>query len=41
VALDHAFVLLTLLCLTTAAAAGVLRTGSDRAPHDEMAPTGG
>jgi predicted MFS family arabinose efflux permease len=30
VALGHAFVLLTLLCATTAAAAGVLRTGSDR-----------
>ncbi|MCX5406559.1 MFS transporter [Streptomyces sp. NBC_00335] len=30
VALNHAFVLLTLLCGTTAAAAGVLRTGSDR-----------
>ncbi|MEU6846345.1 MFS transporter [Streptomyces sp. NPDC046716] len=30
VALNHAFVLLTLLCATAAAAAGVLRTGSDR-----------
>ncbi|MFD5074464.1 MFS transporter [Streptomyces sp. NPDC058371] len=30
VALNHAFVLLTLLCAITAAAAGVLRTGSDR-----------
>ncbi|MFD4558375.1 MFS transporter [Streptomyces sp. NPDC058469] len=30
VALNHAFVLLTLLCAITAVAAGVLRTGSDR-----------
>lgn len=30
VALNHAFVLLTLLCLTAAVAAGVLRTGSGR-----------
>lgn len=30
VALNHAFVLLTLLCATTAVAAGVLRTGPDR-----------
>ncbi|KPC64315.1 MFS transporter [Streptomyces chattanoogensis] len=30
VALNHAFVLLTLLCAATAAAAGILRTGSDR-----------
>ncbi|MFG2951021.1 MFS transporter [Streptomyces adustus] len=37
VALNHAFVLLTLLCVTTAAAAGILRTGSDRAPQNEMA----
>ncbi|NUP23063.1 MAG: MFS transporter [Streptomyces sp.] len=29
VALNHAFVLLTLLCATTAAAAGILRTGDD------------
>ncbi|MFI9833938.1 MFS transporter [Streptomyces sp. NPDC051913] len=29
VALNHAFVLLTLLCATTAAAAGILRTGGD------------
>ncbi|MGA5899622.1 MFS transporter [Streptomyces venetus] len=29
VALNHAFVLLTLLCVTTAVGAGVLRTGSD------------
>lgn len=33
VALNHAFVLLTLLCATTAAAAGILRTGSDRTPE--------
>ncbi|MGX1541483.1 MFS transporter [Streptomyces adustus] len=37
VALNHAFVLLTLLCVTTAAAAGILRTGSDRMPQTEMA----
>ena len=30
VALNHAFLLLTLLCAITAAAAGILRTGSDR-----------
>ncbi|WP_310723558.1 MFS transporter [Streptomyces sp. N2A] len=30
VALNHAFVLLTLLCALTAVAAGILRTGSDR-----------
>ncbi|GAA2346468.1 hypothetical protein SVIO_004090 [Streptomyces violaceusniger] len=30
VALDHAFVLLTVLCAITAAAARILRTGSDR-----------
>ncbi|MEU2621488.1 MFS transporter [Streptomyces sp. NPDC007157] len=30
VALNHAFVLLILLCATTAVAAGILRTGSDR-----------
>ncbi|MEU6539032.1 MFS transporter [Streptomyces sp. NPDC047000] len=40
VALDHAFVLLTLLCVTTAVAAGVLRTGSDRTPRSDMAPIG-
>ncbi|WP_405995348.1 MFS transporter [Streptomyces sp. NBC_00986] len=33
VALNHAFVLLILLCATTAVAAGILRTGSDRAPE--------
>ncbi|MFB7330885.1 MFS transporter [Streptomyces adustus] len=37
VPLNHAFVLLTLLCVTTAAAAGILRTGSDRMPRTEMA----
>ncbi|WP_043259410.1 MFS transporter [Streptomyces hokutonensis] len=38
VALNHAFVLLILLCAITAVAAGILRTGSDRTP--EMAPSG-
>ncbi|WP_405952663.1 MFS transporter [Streptomyces prunicolor] len=38
VALNHAFVLLILLCAITAVAAGVLRTGSDRSP--EMAASG-
>ncbi|MFD8733312.1 MFS transporter [Streptomyces sp. NPDC059618] len=38
VALDHAFVLLTLLCVTTAAAAGILRPGSARAPREEPTP---
>ncbi|MEY2242401.1 MFS transporter [Streptomyces sp. BF23-18] len=37
VALNHTFVLLTLLCVTTAAAAGILRTGSDRTGRSEMA----
>ncbi|MFF5979720.1 MFS transporter [Streptomyces olindensis] len=37
VALNHAFVLLTLLCLTTAVGARVLRTGPDRARPSEMA----
>ena len=38
VALDHAFVLLTLLCVTTAVGAGVLRTGpADRTHGREMA----
>ncbi|MFI0965757.1 MFS transporter [Streptomyces sp. NPDC021080] len=40
VALDHAFVLLTLLCVTTAAAAGILRTGPDRTPRNELEPIG-
>ena len=38
VALNHAFVLLILLCAITAVAAGVLRTGSDRSP--ELAASG-
>ncbi|MFI6402492.1 MFS transporter [Streptomyces sp. NPDC050548] len=33
VALNHAFVLLILLCAVTAVAAGILRTGSDRTPE--------
>ncbi|WOX17085.1 MFS transporter [Streptomyces sp. N50] len=33
VALNHAFVLLILLCAITAVAAGILRTGSDRTPE--------
>lgn len=33
VALNHAFLLLTLMCASTAVAAGVLRTGSDRTPE--------
>lgn len=37
VALNHAFVLLILLCAITAAAAGILRTGSDRTRTPEMA----
>ncbi|MEV5775693.1 MFS transporter [Streptomyces antimycoticus] len=37
VALNHAFVLLTLLCATTAVGAGVLHTGPDRARRPEMA----
>ncbi|MFF7309893.1 MFS transporter [Streptomyces sp. NPDC008137] len=36
VALNHAFVLLTLLCVTTAVGAGVLRTGPDRTRRREM-----
>ncbi|MFF3415987.1 MFS transporter [Streptomyces sp. NPDC002698] len=40
VALNHAFVLLTLLCVTTAVAAGILRTGSDRTPQYETARSG-
>lgn len=39
VALDHAFVLLILLCVTTAVGAGVLRTGPDRGREREMAAT--
>ncbi|MFD6327252.1 MFS transporter [Streptomyces sp. NPDC058442] len=37
VALNHAFVLLTLLCATTAVGARVLRTGSDRTRESELA----
>ncbi|WP_329263969.1 MFS transporter [Streptomyces sp. NBC_01478] len=33
VALNHAFLLLTLMCAITAVAAGILRTGSDRTPE--------
>ncbi|MER5477585.1 MFS transporter [Streptomyces sp. NPDC002734] len=41
VALDHAFILLTLLCVTTALGAGVLRTASvDRTRRSETAPVG-
>ncbi|MGW3911410.1 MFS transporter [Streptomyces sp. NPDC005070] len=40
VALNHAFILLTLLCVTTAAAAGTLRTGSDSTPRKDLAPVG-
>jgi hypothetical protein len=40
VALNHAFVLLTLLCVTTAVAAGILRTGSDHPRRYETAPSG-
>jgi hypothetical protein len=37
VALNHAFVLLILLCVTTAVGAGVLRTGPERSRRHEMA----
>ncbi|MFD5633288.1 MFS transporter [Streptomyces sp. NPDC127077] len=40
VALNHAFILLTLLCVTTAVAAGTLRTGSDSTPRNDLAPVG-
>lgn len=40
VALNHAFVLLTLLCVTTAVGARVLRTGADHTRESEMAVTG-
>ncbi|MFE5186591.1 MFS transporter [Streptomyces sp. NPDC056628] len=40
VALNHAFVVLTLLCVTTAVGAGVLRTDSTPTPRSEMAGTG-
>ncbi|MBE8477223.1 MFS transporter [Streptomyces justiciae] len=36
-ALNHTFILLTLLCATTAVGAGVLRTGPDRARRPAMA----
>ncbi|MEV7076166.1 MFS transporter [Streptomyces sp. NPDC093990] len=39
VALNHAFVLLTLLCVTTAVAGGLLRTGSDATRESELAPS--
>jgi len=39
-ALNHTFILLTLLCATTAVAAGVLRPGPDRARRPEMAAGG-
>ncbi|MET9330721.1 MFS transporter [Streptomyces cellulosae] len=40
VALNHTFLLLTLLCVTTAVGAGVLRTTSDAVPRDEPAGIG-
>ena len=40
VALNEAFVLLTLLCVTTAVGARVLRTGSDHTSESEMARVG-
>lgn len=40
VALNHTFLLLTLLCVTTAVGAGVLRTKSDAVPRDEPAGIG-
>ncbi|MEU5090634.1 MFS transporter [Streptomyces sp. NPDC021356] len=40
VALNHAFVLLTLLCVTTAVGARVLRTGADHTRQSEMAAAG-
>ncbi|MEV5151496.1 MFS transporter [Streptomyces werraensis] len=40
VALNHTFVLLTLLCVTTAVGAGVLRTNSDAVPRSETAGAG-
>ncbi|MFE6617759.1 MFS transporter [Streptomyces sp. NPDC057740] len=39
VPLNHAFVLLTLLCVTTAVASGVLRTGQDHTHVSEWAPS--
>ncbi|MEQ8145967.1 MFS transporter [Streptomyces sp. OP7] len=40
VALNHTFILLTLLCVTTAVGAGVLRTTSDAVPRNETAGVG-
>lgn len=40
VALNHAFVLLTLLCVTTAAGAGILHPGPDRVREHAMAQSG-
>ena len=40
VALNHTFLLLTLLCVTTAVGAGVLRTERDPAPRGERAGVG-
>ncbi|MFI9470855.1 MFS transporter [Streptomyces sp. NPDC052492] len=40
VALNHTFILLTLLCVTTAVGAGVLRTKSDAVPRSETAGVG-
>ncbi|WP_435271350.1 MFS transporter [Streptomyces sp. 1222.5] len=40
VALNHAFVLLTLLCVTTAVAGGVLHTGGERTSRNEMLGVG-
>lgn len=40
VALNHAFLLLTALCASAAAAAGVLRTSSHQARESEMARSG-
>ncbi|MBT3164735.1 MFS transporter [Streptomyces sp. Vc74B-19] len=40
VALNHTFILLTLLCVTTAVGAGVLRTTSDAVPRSETAGVG-
>jgi len=40
VALNHTFVLLTLLCVATAVGAGVLRTASAPSPRSDLAGTG-
>ncbi|PTH85528.1 MFS transporter [Streptomyces sp. A244] len=39
VALNHALLLLTLLCVTTAVAAGILRIGHDTTRESELVPT--